>query len=132
MAKATPLPGGSVRGSKTGRPIMALLDLTSRRWLLCAVWELRGGPLKFRPLQAACGGPSPSILNTRLRELRGAKLIELTIDGYQLTPLGHGLCDAFVPLSTWSKTWAEALKAPGPKAETSKTGRPKARAKTAA
>ena len=33
-----------VRGSKTGRPIMALLDLLGRRWVLRIVWELRDEP----------------------------------------------------------------------------------------
>ena len=32
----------SVRGSRTGRPIMALLDLLGRRWTLRILWELRG------------------------------------------------------------------------------------------
>ena len=35
----------AVRGSRTGRPVMALLDLLGRRWTLRIVWELRDGPL---------------------------------------------------------------------------------------
>ena len=62
----TPRPGRPVRGSRTGRPIMALLDLLSRRWTLRVIWELRGGRLTFRALQQACGGVSPSVLNERL------------------------------------------------------------------
>ncbi|HEV7693887.1 MAG TPA: hypothetical protein VGO52_23840 [Hyphomonadaceae bacterium] len=34
-----------VRGSRTGRPIMALLDLLGRRWTLRVIWELRGEPM---------------------------------------------------------------------------------------
>ena len=60
-----------VRGSSSGRPIMALLDLLGRRWALRLIWELREGPLVFRALQARCG-VSPSVLNTRLAELREA------------------------------------------------------------
>ena len=48
---ATPRPGRRVRGSETGRPIMALLDLLGRRWALRVGWELRNGPLGFRELQ---------------------------------------------------------------------------------
>ncbi len=107
---ATPLPGKRVRGSETGRPIMALLDLASRRQLLRAVWELRHGPLKFRPLQQACGDISPSLLNRRLRELRDAELVELSIDGYRLTTLGVGLYRAFEPITAWADGWAESLK----------------------
>ena len=33
----------AVRGSRTGRPIMALLDLLGRRWTLRIIWELRDG-----------------------------------------------------------------------------------------
>ena len=35
----------SVRGSRTGRPIMALLDLLGRRWSLRIIWELREASL---------------------------------------------------------------------------------------
>jgi DNA-binding HxlR family transcriptional regulator len=110
IVKGTPLPGKRVRGSETGRPVMALLDLASRRWLLRVVWELRRGPLKFRPLQAACGAVSPSLLNRRLKELRDARLVELSTEGYQLTTLGHGLYRAFEPISAWADGWAKELK----------------------
>jgi DNA-binding HxlR family transcriptional regulator len=105
----TPLPGKKVRGSETGRPVMALLDLASRRWLLRVVWELRRGPLKFRPLQAACNAVSPSLLNRRLKELRDARLVELSGEGYQLTDLGHGLYRAFEPISAWADKWARDI-----------------------
>ena len=108
--KGTPLPGKKVRGSETGRPVMALLDLASRRGLLRVVWELRRDPLKFRPLQAACGDISPSLLNARLKELREARLVELGEEGYQLTSLGHGLYRAFEPISAWADGWARDLK----------------------
>ena len=110
IAKGTPLPGKKVRGSETGRPVMALLDLASRRGLLRVVWELRHGALKFRPLQAACGAVSPSLLNRRVKELRDARLVELSTEGYRLTALGHGLYRAFEPISAWAEGWAKELK----------------------
>jgi len=63
MARSgTPLPGRPVRGSATGRPIMALLDLLGRRWALRVLWELRSGPVpSFRELQSRCGGVSSSV-----------------------------------------------------------------------
>jgi DNA-binding HxlR family transcriptional regulator len=109
-AAGTPLPGRKVRGSRTGRPVMAALDLASRRGLLRVVWELRHGSLKFRALQAACGAMSPSLLNRRLRELRDARLVELSIEGYRLTELGTGLHRSFAPVSAWAERWAKALK----------------------
>ena len=39
----TPLPRRRVRGSATGRPIMALLDLLGRRMTGRILWELRDG-----------------------------------------------------------------------------------------
>ncbi|MEO8541460.1 MAG: helix-turn-helix domain-containing protein, partial [bacterium] len=70
-----PLPGRSVRGSTSGRPIMALLDLLGRRWTLRVLWELRGGAVGFRALQARCDGMSPSVLSQRLSELLEAGVV---------------------------------------------------------
>jgi DNA-binding HxlR family transcriptional regulator len=96
-----------VRGSRTGRPIMVLLDLLGRRWVLRIVWELRDEPLRFRDLQAAIGA-SPTIVNTRLAELREAGLVELDPDhGYRLTTLGRELLELFLPLHRWAERWAE-------------------------
>jgi DNA-binding HxlR family transcriptional regulator len=39
----TPRPGEPVRGSATGRPLIAALDLFGRRWSLRIIWELRDG-----------------------------------------------------------------------------------------
>lgn len=99
-------PGGRVRGSSTGRPIMALLDLLGKRWTLRIVWELRDGPRTFRSLQEATGGISPSVLNGRLGDLRTAALIRQTDKGYALSELGSELLTKFLPLVTWSEKWA--------------------------
>ena len=97
-----------VRGSATGRPIMALLDLLGRRWTLRIVWELREEPKRFRELQDLIGA-SPTIVNTRLAELREAKLVELDeAVGYRLTALGNELLRLFLPLHVWSEKWANA------------------------
>ena len=97
-----------VRGSTTGRPIMALLDLLGRRWTLRIVWELREEPKRFRALQDLIGA-SPTIVNTRLAELREAKLVELDeAVGYRLTTLGNELLRLFLPLHLWSEKWAKA------------------------
>lgn len=106
---ATPLPGRKARGSTTGRPIMAALDLLGRRWLLRIVWELRGEALTFRALAERCGGVSPTVLNTRLAELRDAGLID-TNSGYGLTPRGKALIAALMPLTSWAEDWAMKAK----------------------
>lgn len=106
----TPSPGRPVRGSRTGRPIMALLDLLSRRWTLRVIWELRAGGLTFRALQEACGGVSPTVLNERVRELRESGLLESAgAAGYGLTSLGRELIGQLLPLVAWSTRWAAAI-----------------------
>jgi DNA-binding HxlR family transcriptional regulator len=98
-----------VRGSRTGRPIMVLLDLLGRRWTLRIVWELRDGPRRFRELQESIGA-SPTIINTRLAELRGAGLVDLDPDkGYRLTAPGEELLRLMLPLHVWSEKWAKSL-----------------------
>jgi DNA-binding HxlR family transcriptional regulator len=98
-----------VRGLRTGRPIMVLLDLLGRRWTLRIVWELREEARRFRELQEAIGA-SPTIINTRLAELREAKLVALDPDsGYCLTALGAELLRLMLPLHVWSEKWAKAL-----------------------
>ncbi|WP_422000633.1 winged helix-turn-helix transcriptional regulator [Reyranella sp.] len=95
-----------VRGSRTGRPVMVLLDLLGRRWTLRLVWELREGPRRFRALQDAIGA-SPTMINTRLAELREARLVELDeAAGYQLTALGEELLRLVLPLHAWAEKWA--------------------------
>jgi DNA-binding HxlR family transcriptional regulator len=97
-----------VRGSRSGRPIMALLDLLGRRWTLRIVWELRDGPLTSRALRSACDEASPTVVQTRLSELREAGLVELpTGDGYRLTELGRELMDSFLPLHRFAERWSK-------------------------
>ena len=98
--------GASARGSKTGRPIMVALDLLGRRGALRVLWELRGEPLTFRALQEACD-TNPSVLNTRLTELRAAGLVDHAPGGYHLTTPGRKLHAALRPLSAWAADWAE-------------------------
>ena len=96
-----------VRGSRTGRPVMALLDLLGRRWALRVLWELREERhLTFRELLAA-SETSPSVLNTRLKELRETGIVaHETETGYRLTPEGKDLLNRLMPLHDWAEKWA--------------------------
>lgn len=97
-----------VRGSRSGRPIMALLDLLGRRWTMRIVWELREQALGFRELQARCDGMSPSVLNQRLGELERARLAARDDAGaWALTPLGRELLGRFLPVIEWAEAWAK-------------------------
>jgi DNA-binding HxlR family transcriptional regulator len=92
---------------------MALFDLLGRRWAMGIIWNLYETPSTFRDLQAACelksGAISPSILNTRLKDLQDAKLVHRTLDGYELTALGRELFLFLEPLNPWSRRWAKGL-----------------------
>jgi DNA-binding HxlR family transcriptional regulator len=101
-------PGRPVRGSSTGRPVMAALDLLGRRWTLRLLWELRDGPLGARTILGRCSGLSSSVLYQRLRDLTASGLIERDGDDYALTPIGASLRKALQPLDTWANRWANA------------------------
>jgi DNA-binding HxlR family transcriptional regulator len=103
----------AVRGSRSGRPIMALLDLLGRRWTLRIVWELREDrALTSRALRTACDEASPTILQTRLSELREAGLVELVPgDGYRLTIPGKELTETFLPLHRFAERWSKSAQA---------------------
>jgi len=107
---ALPIPGKPVRGSKTGQPIMALLDLLGRSWSMGIVWHLYRGPSTFRKLQEYCESISPTTLNKRLKELKDSYLIERTLDGYALTRYGKELYELLAPLGGWAKIWAKNFK----------------------
>ena len=107
--KPTPHPRAPVRGSRSGRPEMALLDLLVRRWALRVLWELRDEQAPtFRELQERCGQISSSVLNDRLRELRDAGIVTAEPGGgYQLSSDGIDLLQALAPLDAWAKRWAK-------------------------
>src|SRR6187549_1514181 len=89
----------AVRGSRTGRPIMVLLDLLGRRWTLRIIWELRAGGLTSRALREICDDVSPTVLQARLNDLREAGFVGLERPGgYSLTSLGRELLGSFLPL----------------------------------
>jgi DNA-binding HxlR family transcriptional regulator len=88
---------------------MQLLELLGHRWAMRVLWELRDGRLSFRSLQEACGGVSPAVLNERLKELRGARLVELVDgEGFGLSALGRELLEKFSPMVGWAERWAKA------------------------
>lgn len=107
-----PKPGQRARGTRTGRPIMVLLDLMGRRMALRILWELSRSPqpLTFRALQVAAD-TNPALLNTRLKELRGALLVTHNGEGYALSVHGVTFVKLIVPLVGWAETWAATVEA---------------------
>lgn len=105
-----PRPGGQVRGSTTGRPIMAAVDLLGRRCTLRIVWELADGPLGTRALRYRCEQMSSSVLYERLSDLSAAGLIARDGAGaHMLTELGAAVGPALESLDAWARRWSKAL-----------------------
>ena len=107
-----PKPGRPVRGSRSGRPIMALLDLLGRRMALRILWELSraDASLTFRSLQTAAE-TNPNVLNSRLKELRAAGLVDHDGGGYRLSEMGVSLTPLILQLHAWADEWGARLAA---------------------
>ena len=73
------------------------------------LWNLNDGNRTFRELQSRCGSASPSVLNTRLKELRAVGLVEKAQDGYALTADGRALFAHLEPLGDWAMDWVPRL-----------------------
>lgn len=98
-----------VRGSDSGMPIMAAFDLLGQKWTMRILWQLNQNSMTFRELQQACGQVAPSMLNTRIKQLKLAQLLIITDAGYELTQTGLALVKALDPLRDWSQQWAEVV-----------------------
>ena len=109
MTARVPIPGQPVRGSKSGKPIMALFDLLGRNWSLGVIWQLSVGPLTFRQLQERCEMVSPTVLNRRLKELSASGFVTRADHGYILTDKGVELFKLLEPFGEWSETWAKEI-----------------------
>jgi len=105
---------GTAADTSTGsRPLMVLLDLLGRRWVLRVLWELRDGELTFVALRRAAGGLSQSVLTLRLGELKQARLIEaVPSGGYRLTANGRSLVQEMSRLDRWADRCAEGQDRP--------------------
>ncbi len=103
--ESAPIPGHAVRGSESGRPIMAAFDLLGRRWMLRILWELRFGAVRFSDLRRRIPEASPTTMSQRLDELVEAKIVTKGRAGYRLTTHGAALLVSLGPLELWAKSW---------------------------
>jgi DNA-binding HxlR family transcriptional regulator len=93
------------------RPIMLLIDLLGKKWIMRILWELNQEPCSFRALQSRCDKISPTILNKRIKELVAANLVaKAKPNGYYLNDLGLELIDLFHPLNDWVKKWKKTIR----------------------
>lgn len=93
--------------SKDNAAVIQLFDLLESRYAMRVIWALSDGhPQTFRLLQDSVGGVTPNTLNTRLKELRAAKLVDHTGDGYRLTHLGADLARRMGEVQQFASKWA--------------------------
>lgn len=90
--------------------MVQLLDLLESRYAIRVVWALSDGhPQTFRLLQDSVGGVTPNTLNTRLKELRAARLVEHGGDGYRLTSQGADLARRLTEVQRFASKWSQQL-----------------------
>ena len=93
--------------SKENVAINQLLALLETRYALRVLWALKDGhPQTFRLLQDSVGGITPNTLNTRIKELREAGLVNHGADGYSVTPNGADLLKRLSDLQAFAIKWS--------------------------
>src|SRR5438105_11351328 len=92
--------------SKENAAISQLLGLLEARYAIRVLWALRDGhPQTFRLLQDSVGGITPNTLNTRIKELREAGLVNHGNEGYIVTPAGSDLLKRLAELPAFAAKW---------------------------
>lgn len=93
--------------AKDNAAVMQLFDLLESRYALRVIWALSDGhPQTFRLLQDSVGGVTPNTLNTRLKELRAARLVDHSGQGYRLTSQGADLARRLGEVQPFAGKWA--------------------------
>lgn len=94
--------------AKDTAAVIQLFDLLESRYAMRVIWALSDGhPQTFRLLQDSVGGVTPNTLNTRLKELRAARLVDHTGDGYRLTSQGADLARRMNDMQQFAGRWAQ-------------------------
>lgn len=89
--------------------ISQLFDLLESRYALRVLWALRDGhPQTFRLLQDSVGGITPNTLNTRIKDLRQAGLLDHGSGGYFLTASGADLVKRLSDVQAFATRWVVA------------------------
>lgn len=93
--------------AKDNAAVMQLFDLLESRYALRVIWALSDGhPQTFRLLQDSVGGVTPNTLNTRLKELRAAHLVDHGGNGYRLTSQGAELARRLAEVQPFAGKWS--------------------------
>ncbi|WP_439588118.1 winged helix-turn-helix transcriptional regulator [Hydrogenophaga sp.] len=93
---------------KDNAAVIQLFDLLESRYAMRVIWALSDGhPQTFRLLQDSVGGVTPNTLNTRLKELRAARLVDHSGNGYRLTSQGTELARRLVDVQQFAGKWSQ-------------------------
>ena len=93
--------------SKENAAVGQLLDLLESRYAIRVLWALKDGHAQtFRLLQDSVGGITPNTLNTRIKELREAGLVNHGNTGYVVTSSGADLLKRLGDLPAFAAKWA--------------------------
>ncbi len=96
--------------SKENAAIGQLLGLLESRYAIRVLWALKDGYAQtFRLLQDSVGGVTPNTLNTRIKELREAGLVNHGKDGYIVTSAGADLLKRLGDLPAFASKWSSNL-----------------------
>jgi DNA-binding HxlR family transcriptional regulator len=94
--------------AKDNAAVIQLFDLLESRYAMRVIWALSDGhPQTFRLLQDSVGGVTPNTLNTRLKELRAARLVDHSGHGYRLTTQGADLARRLVEVQQFAGKWSQ-------------------------
>ena len=92
--------------SKENAATHQLLALLEASYAMRVLWALRDGhPQTFRLLQDSVGGITPNTLNTRIKEMREAGLMQHNGDGYSVTASGADLLKRLSDLQPFAAKW---------------------------
>jgi DNA-binding HxlR family transcriptional regulator len=94
--------------AKDNAAVIQLFDLLESRYAMRVIWALSDGhPQTFRLLQDSVGGVTPNTLNTRLKELRAARLVDHSGQGYRLTAQGADLARRLSDVQQFAGKWSQ-------------------------
>ncbi len=93
--------------SKENAATSQLLALLESRYAMRVMWALKDGHAQtFRLLQDSVGGITPNTLNTRIKELRSAGLVNHGGEGYSATTSGLDLLKRLAEVQGFAVKWA--------------------------
>jgi DNA-binding HxlR family transcriptional regulator len=99
------MPAMSAQDNPAATQLFSLLESRYAMRVLRALSD--GHPQTFRLLQDSVGGVTPNTLNTRLKALRAAQLVEHSGEGYRLTHQGHDLARRLGDVQGFATKWAQ-------------------------